>query len=192
MENGEFGCNTGKFWRNTKNIFIVLTNERHVFCEFSKTFSAFTLLMSSFNLYLLLCSISVHICVYRSLLDWRILKSCCNIVHIPLFQEKPYIIVPWTKMFPPIDVYCERAFKDLASEEGGKEKQEHLKSQPKVNLPDFLAHNNLYIETCGAESDKKSDMKKMTCLIFRELSAEQVLRAFFIFVFVHISCTIIE
>ena len=93
-------------------------------------------------------------------------------------------------MFPPVDVYCERAFEDLASEEGGKEIQENLKSHPKVNLSAFLANNNLYIETCGAESDKKSDMKKMTCLIFRDLSAEQVLQAVFIFVhkIVHVLC----
>ena len=107
-------------------------------------------------------------------------------MHTPLFQGKPYIIVPWTKMFPPVDVYCERSFEDLASEEGGKEIQESLKSHPKVNLAGFLAQNNLYIEACGAESDKKSDMKKMTCLIFRELSAEQVLQAFFFFVHVDI------
>ena len=80
-------------------------------------------------------------------------------------------------MFPPIDVYCERAFDELAAGEGGKEIQEGLKSLPKLNVSRFLAHENLYIKSCGAESDKSPNMDKKTCLVWRQLSAEQVFKA---------------
>ena len=55
---------------------------------------------------------------------------------------KPYIVIPWTRMFPPLEVYCERAYEELGSEEGGKETQEFLQSLPKFDIQGFMSFKN--------------------------------------------------
>ena len=51
-----------------------------------------------------------------------------------LFTGKPYIVIPWTKMFPPVDEYCERAYEELGTAEGGKDIQAFLQNLPKFNF----------------------------------------------------------
>ena len=45
-------------------------------------------------------------------------------------------------MFPPLEMYCERAYEELGTEERGKETQEFLESLPKFDIESFMTYKN--------------------------------------------------